>query len=90
MNLEALPVIAFAAALVFMTTFFFGPLVANAMSRISLESPARDSENSGEAACDLPPSVELEGKEGRLPAVELPLMDKRRAEELETATFAMG
>jgi hypothetical protein len=90
MNLESFPMAVFVTALVFTTIFISLPLVATAMSRISLETPVKSSDTSGGAACDLPPSVELEGKEKRPTAGELPAMDKKRAKEFKTATFAMG
>jgi hypothetical protein len=48
------------------------------------------SDSSEGAACDLPPTLEIDGTSDSSQHSGLPLMDQRAVEKFKTATFAMG
>jgi hypothetical protein len=90
MNLDTLLIQAFLTIILALTSLIVLPVTA----LMALENPvaalAKDSDGPEGAACDLPPTVEIVGKDAVLPGSEMPSIDKRAVEKFKTATFAMG
>jgi len=90
MNVETFHIAMFAAIMLALTSLIVLPAASVAMSRLpagpSVESPG----SSGGASCDLPPDIEIEGREGESSVGGLPPMDKNVTQNYKTATFAMG
>ena len=90
MNLETLQIPAFVTIFLTLSSLIVIPVTALAMSKLPVTVSAKSSDASEEAACDLPPAVELKGKTAELTDGQLPPMDKRATGNIKTATFAMG
>jgi hypothetical protein len=90
MNLETLQIPALVTTVLALISLIVLPVTAMALSKIPGADAAGNSDSSGGASCDLPPTLEIEGTEDGTDLSSLPLMDKRTVEKFKTATFAMG
>ena len=90
MNLETLQIPALVATVLALISLIAIPAAAMALSKIPDTDAAKNSDPSVGAACDLPPTLEIEGTADSTDLSALPLMDKRTVDKFKTATFAMG
>jgi len=90
MNVEMLQIPSFITIIIALGSLLVMPVTAMALSKIPAEESGKNAVATNGSACDLPPNVEIEGKGVALPNNELPPMDRRTADKIKTATFAMG
>ena len=90
MNLETIQIPAFITMLFTIAALFVVPLKALALSRIAAPVLAKSSESKDGAACDLPPTVQVDSTVDSRRNDGAPPMDQRAVEKYKTATFAMG
>jgi len=90
MNLEALQIPAFITIILTLTSLIVMPIVVMAESKDPLPVSDKSSDVPEGSACDLPPTVDIEGKNAVPPGSELPSIDNRATDNFRTATFAMG
>lgn len=87
---ETFQIPAFVTIILALTSLIVIPVVAMAASKDPVAVLVKSSDAPGGVACDLPPTVEIEGKGSKFPDSELPSMDSKTAGDVKTATFAMG
>lgn len=90
MTLETLQIPALVATVLALISLIAIPAAAMALSKITDTDAAKNSDSPLGAACDLPPTLEIEGTADSTDLSALPLMDKRTVDKFKTATFAMG
>jgi hypothetical protein len=90
MNLETLQIQAFVTIILALTSLIVIPVTAMAMSKLPVTVLAKSSGSLDGTACDLPPTVQIEGKTAESTDGQQPPMDKRATGNIKTATFAMG
>ncbi len=90
MTLETLQIPALVATVLALISLIAIPAAAMALSKIPDTDAEGSSGPSGGAACDLPPTLEIERTADSTGLSAPPLMDKRTVDKFKTATFAMG
>ena len=90
MNIGTIQIPAFLTALLAAAVLVIVPMTAMAMSRLPNGISAGKADPGDGAACDLPPTVQLEGRSDKDPAFKEPSLDSKVTENTQTATFAMG
>ena len=90
MNVETFHIAALAVVVLGLASLIVTPSACLAMSRLPVGSSVEGPGASGSAACDLPPDIAIEGRQGEAIADGLPPLDKNVTQDYKTATFAMG
>ena len=90
MSIDAFQLPAFVTIILALSSMVVIPVTAMALSKTPVAVSEKISDAPDGAACSLPPTVELEGKNAEPSNGQLPPMDIRAAGNIKTATFAMG
>ena len=89
MNIGTIQTPAFIAVLLLVSTVAI-TVTAMAMSKLPLGVSDKDGDTLEGPACDLPPAIEIEGRENKAVPAKAPSLDKKVTKNYKTATFAMG